>query len=306
MLGYPTIEAMLRDMPDIVRIVRNSAGEDVVNAVVDENTAHLASLVARQKPSKTVSKVKMLKRRPPKVPYGRKVQNSPYLPRMNHQNYNYKFYSNFPQFEYNYHNKNTSLVKRFDHQPSVPPPPPPPPPPLQRKVQIARKPIRNLPPRFLRAQRISSSSSSLSSSPPVLSIENFTDVCTPESEIAANNWVDDVACLQSVISEENVSNCDIIRSYAASKGLIATFRNLPLNTRELPYTYISMLVIDGQKFNSYPNDKPTIDEAEEEAARVAVESLDLRPGKSVCTKTTRYVQIQKLPLNRETLIITIF
>lgn len=259
LLGYPTMEAMLRDMPDIVRIVRNSSGEEVVNAVVNENTAHLASLVARQKSSKSASKIKMPKRRPHREPFGRKVQNSQYLPRVSHQSQN--SYGNFIHTEYNSQNKNVSVTKQPSehlHSSSL------------RKISTIRKPSRNLPPRFMRLHRIPSSP------PAVLPSESFKELSEPVVTVP-NNWID-TDSLQPIISEELVSNRDIIESYAISKGITATFRNIPLNKRELPFTYISTLMIDGQKFNSYPNDKPTEEEAEEEASRVAVEALDLRPG----------------------------
>ncbi|XP_035226461.1 tudor domain-containing protein 7-like isoform X2 [Stegodyphus dumicola] len=57
-LGYNSLEAFLRDIPDVISVKKNHEGMLMAVGVADASTAHIASLVSRQKDSKTSSKTR--------------------------------------------------------------------------------------------------------------------------------------------------------------------------------------------------------------------------------------------------------
>ncbi|XP_077517345.1 uncharacterized protein LOC144128132 isoform X2 [Amblyomma americanum] len=63
-LGFNTLEAYLRSVPDVAKLNRNAAGDIVVIAVVSESTAHVAQMVRDQKSTRSKPVVRKTYRRP--------------------------------------------------------------------------------------------------------------------------------------------------------------------------------------------------------------------------------------------------
>ncbi|GFQ81334.1 tudor domain-containing protein 7, partial [Trichonephila clavata] len=55
-LGYNTLESFIRDVPDVISLKKNWEGQLMAEGVADASTAHIASLVSRQKQSKPPSR----------------------------------------------------------------------------------------------------------------------------------------------------------------------------------------------------------------------------------------------------------
>lgn len=70
--------------------------------------------------------------------------------------------------------------------------------------------------------------------------------------------------------------CSLVGAYAKREGVEAVYSALLDKSKKRgPGTWLAKLKLGGRTFNSYPNEKPTADEAKEEAARKAVEALNL-------------------------------
>jgi len=78
-LGFPTLEGFLRSLKDVVQVSRGAGNELVVTAVSDQPTAHIASLVKRQKSNK--------KSKQPSRYSSRRPANRPSSQRYNYSTY---------------------------------------------------------------------------------------------------------------------------------------------------------------------------------------------------------------------------
>lgn len=75
-LGYPSVIALIRSIPDVVSVKLNGPERAaMLYGVPDEKTAHLARMVARQRPSRSAGNVQPRRNPPPKrIPNGFAVQ----------------------------------------------------------------------------------------------------------------------------------------------------------------------------------------------------------------------------------------
>lgn len=63
-LGFSNLDDFINSIPDVVRVRRNKQGEVVYHAVANEETAHIQSLVSKQKSTKKKKKLQPAQRRP--------------------------------------------------------------------------------------------------------------------------------------------------------------------------------------------------------------------------------------------------
>lgn len=63
-LGFSNLDDFINSIPDVVRVRRNKEGEVVYHAVANEETAHIHSLVSKQKSTKKKKKLQPAQRRP--------------------------------------------------------------------------------------------------------------------------------------------------------------------------------------------------------------------------------------------------
>ncbi|XP_061178264.1 tudor domain-containing protein 7-like [Saccostrea echinata] len=63
-LGFSNLDEFINSIPDVVKVRRNKQGEIVYHAVANEETAHIQSMVAKQKGTKKKKKLKPAVRRP--------------------------------------------------------------------------------------------------------------------------------------------------------------------------------------------------------------------------------------------------
>ncbi|XP_013780709.1 tudor domain-containing protein 7-like isoform X2 [Limulus polyphemus] len=254
-LGYPTLESLLTDMPDVVKFVKTPSGDCMFQAVSVASTNHIENLVARQKSSKTKSLNK------PQRPFRRPA---PSTSRWTPPNKNYlsrgpppssrKPLGHSPVKPHFTVNNNADGLgnkpnrhKKSSHQ--------------KFKTPVNKYPRSvELPPRF---QKHFSQ----------ILTESVPSPLQPQEEL----WQVKPHQTSKLVTNSKTYK-EMIEKYVKGKGLeSAIYKTMPLmsSKNKSENGWVCTVKVADQSFRSYPNEKPTKAEAEEEAAKAAVEGLGI-------------------------------
>lgn len=252
-LRFPTLEALLKAIPEVVRINKNNRGELMVQAVSDSSTEHIASLVARQRVSKPRARVKGSYRQPNRYSQYSWPPARPY--NVNYGQARHSSYSRPPPQSWQH--RVLPQPKSNFISPTPPAPPAPPASVLAHPVRQTKSQYQ-VPPRFLKKQMMQAHRQSSSPSPP----------CERRN------------------AENPMTYKKLLEEYAQRKGLgVLVYKPYQFKNKD----HTAKVTIQTQSFGSYPTECSTQEEAEEEAARVAVESLGVQPDKKLKKKISNDV-----------------
>lgn len=274
-LGYNSLEAFIRDIPDVISLSKSSDGQLVAEGVPDASTAHIVSLVSRQKPD---SRKKTSFRKPPPH-YGiRKTLSSRFTFREGargcHSNYT------APPHQYS---KSTNTKAK---------PPSKPPVPVQHskpRIPLDQVPSRKyeVAPRFLKLKETkngstpqelisppinsSSSSSSLFVSETVETIPPPRALARPlpiKPQPVENSRTEHLKAMESARSAK-----EFVDIYSKINNIEPVYTTLLFGQKAKTRGYVSTLKLKDKTYRSYPEMKPTELEAEEEVALKAMADI---------------------------------
>ncbi|XP_076361783.1 tudor domain-containing protein 7B-like [Tachypleus tridentatus] len=254
-LGYPTLESLLTDMPDVVQCVKTPSGDCMFQAVSVASTQHLENLVARQKSSKTKSLNKPQRpfRNPAPSTNRWKPPNKNYLSRGPPPSSRKQFGQLPAKPHFTANSSADGLGNKLNrHRKSL----------QQKSKSPSNKYSKSveIPPRF---QKHFSQTSTESVPLPL--------------QQQAESWQVKPHQTSKLVTNPKTYK-EMIENYVKERGLeSAVYKTMPLmsNKNKSENGWVCTVKVADQSFRSYPNEKPTKAEAEEEAARAAVEGLSI-------------------------------
>lgn len=284
-LGYSSLEAMLKTMPDVVTLERNPSGKCTVMAVADETTVHIASLIARQK---SAVRKPARSRRPLRVRRAPAASQRPASVR--HFNKGSRAPPSYLESDFQAHSHSSSLDQLQEPTRSIP---------LHNSEPLVHSqkqkaappttfgPNYEIPPRFLRKQE-----------KPLASLENnssndhFSSVSNTAFNYANRQPAVErtVTCAgadsysvppqaykyERTVVESGRSAREFIEHYAQKNKLYHNYNTASMGQRYK--SYVSILYLGNETFRNYPHGKPTPEQAEEAVAEIARQAVGEREG----------------------------
>ncbi|XP_055939248.1 tudor domain-containing protein 7A-like [Argiope bruennichi] len=297
-LGYNSLEAFIQDIPDVISLKRNREGLFMAEGVADAATAHIASLVSRQKQAKPSVKGS----RKTYFSKGRGGFSSRYRPRGGRSSYGSS--SSVPlqpsgkaykqdKVSYENHSKNSVPTSKSPLLPS---------PKANSAFSRLDRPVRKneIAPRFIRLnQRRMEAAATRKYSPPRTPPDRYS----PSPRASPKGWIsprpsaiDDESYNQyngnriqntprPLLSRNNFgrldrfkqqlenarTNKEYVEIYAKANGYNFKYKTIFCGQKKKGF--VSNLELDKKTYQSYPEVARTEEEAEEIAAKAAVEDI---------------------------------
>ncbi|GFU34920.1 tudor domain-containing protein 7 [Nephila pilipes] len=302
-LGYNTLEGFIRDIPDVICLKKNWEGQLMAEGVADASTAHIASLVSRQKQSKPPS-------RGNRKPYLSRRGGSSTRHRSRGSRGSFVSSSNTPfqpsgrsykqdRVSKASHSKSPTLPSRVNNSKAIAQSS------FSKSNASANVPSRKyeMAPRFMKANQrkmeennqtsptrtsfstsppAQFSSSDISSVSPPRIVSSATAYLEPQDVYNGNRWQ---RSPRPLLSRSNLGRIDRFKQQLDAAATSKEFVDIYAKTKNIPVKYITSLM--GQKkkgfvsslklgekvYRSYPHVARSEEEAEEIAAQAAVESI---------------------------------
>ncbi|XP_064480857.1 tudor domain-containing protein 7-like isoform X2 [Ornithodoros turicata] len=277
-LGHSTLEGFIRSISDVVAIEKSPDGQVIVHAVVKPSTAHVARLVGEQKTAtrpRTALRPSRHPRTGPSIRFAscQAIVNNGGIPSMVH-----------------------SMV-----QPTVP----------MKQTLLQLNPLtaarRAMRPRtglgiLPQLRKVGQQELRGHNEMPPVPNNSLTGIDTAEP-VAPSYWnpprhypVSPAPVTPQVAEEyKGKSYRDLVEEYAVQCNQQLSYNTLSSrSSKRGPLMWLSTLKLNNRTFNSYPIEKPTRMEAEEEAARRAVEALKIQGGISAELAVTPVSTLQEV------------
>lgn len=282
-LGYSSLEAMLKAMPDVVTLEKNLAGKCIVMAVTDETTAHIASLIARQK---SAVRKPVRSKRPLRVRRAPAASQRP-TSSVRHFNKGSRAPPSYLESDFQAHSHSSSLDHFQEPTRSIPPHNTEPLVHSQRQKAAPPTtfgPKYEIPPRFLRKQEKPLTSLENNSTDEHLSLVTTASFNYGNRQPVVDRTVTSAggdAYLsppayksERTIYESPRSAREFIENYAQKNKLECNYHTVAMGQRQK--TYVSVLSLGPEKFRNYPDGQPTPEKAEEAVAEIAKKAISQR------------------------------
>lgn len=275
-LGYNSLEAFIRDIPRVIALKRNNEGQLMAMGVADASTAHIVSLVSRQK-----SDTKKRPFRKPAMSSGmRRNLTSRYTfregPRGSHSHYtssNQYSKAPIPKSAKPKPSKSPPTVQHS--KPRTPPEPVP-----ARKYEIA--------PRFLKLkERKETNSVPREQSPPLSpssalpgtsSVPSYNSSVIPPPRAVARTLpvkhVDNYRTAQLADLESARTAEEFIKIYSEIYNLAPVYNSVLIGQKAKSKGFVATLKLGDKTYQSYPDIQPTKALAYEEVAKKAMAAIE--------------------------------